>query len=186
MAMGALLMLAAVPATAQVKPSSLDRSFGVNGRITRTVPPEPGGSGVYAFQIANAPEGGLYVLAGQNLLRYSSNGRPNRGFGDDGDVIVGQSEDSQFKPTALAVDSQGRPLVAGTTTPTSPNGGIVGYGPSLEGGETATVLRFTPTGKPDKSFGVDGVVSSTFGFPPPHFPGALPGPVTDYSKSHCR
>jgi len=180
-----LVLLAVVPAAAQARSGSLDRSFGTSGKITRTVNPGPGGP-LYAFQIAHAPDGGIFVLAGQNLLRYTADGRPDPSFGDHGEVILGQSEGSQFEPTALAVDSQGRALVAGTTTLTSQNGEAAGYGPNLESGETATVLRFTPTGKLDTSFGVDGVVSSTFGFPPPIYRPAPPGEVVHYARPHVQ
>jgi uncharacterized delta-60 repeat protein len=160
-----LVLLAAVPAAAQVRPGSLNRAFGVRGRITRSVNPGTGGP-LHALKIALAPDGGIFVLAGQNLLRYRPDGRLDPSFGNKGKVIVGKSEGSLFEPTALAVDSRGRALVAGTTTLSSQSEQGPEFAASLSP-ESATVYRFTPTGQPDPSFGVDGAVSSTFSLQPP-------------------
>ncbi len=172
-----LVLLAAVPASAQVRAGSLDRSFGVNGRVTKTLADKSAFS-VPSFRLAAAHGGGLFVLAAGVLLRFKPDGRPDPGFGKHGRVAFDQVGGSQFDPTGLAVDSRGRVLVAGTTALTSQSG-IPESGPNLPP-ELATVYRFTPAGKPDPSFGTGGVVSSTFGFQPPFVrpePGAQ---VLDY------
>jgi uncharacterized delta-60 repeat protein len=173
-----LVLLTAVPAAAQARPGSLDQGFGVRGKITRTVNPGSG-SPLHALKIALTPGGGIFVLAGQNLLRYRSDGRLDPSFGNKGKVIVGKSEGSLFEPTALAVDSRGRALVAGTTTLSSQSE----HGPESAislSPESATVYRFTPNGQPDPSFGVGGAASSTFGLQPPIYTSLSSGAVFRY------
>lgn len=178
-----LAMLASAPAAAKIRPGSLDRSFGVDGRVIE--PLSQPLEGFHEFQIAPAPDGGVYVLAWRTLLRYGSNGDLDQSFGNGGQLIIGQSEGSQFEPSSLAVDSQGRVLIGGTTTPLpiegmpGPNDVFYDEGPAPQ---LATVYRFTPDGQPDSSFGTGGVFTSTLGLPPPEYFSAPvnPGGVFTY------
>lgn len=164
-----LIALTSGAAAAKGRSGSLDRSFGVHGMETRVVNPDPEGP-LHAFQIAPTPGGGVFVLAWRALLRFGPDGRLDPGFGENGQVTVGESSGSEFEPVAIAVDSQGRVLVAGTTSP-SPKRGMLSPQAYANGPpqESATVYRFSSRGKPDPSFGTDGVVSSTLGLQPPTF-----------------
>ena len=109
----ALALLAAVlpPALAQAaKPGSLDPSFGRDGRVTTN------------FKHYNAAEDaaidrhGRIVAVGRpwgryfGIARYKQNGELDRTFSGNGKVATGVSGD----PTAVAIDSRGRIVVAGS------------------------------------------------------------------------
>ena len=172
------LLIAAGPAAASVRPGSLDRGFGVHGRITRSV--NPGlGNPLPVLKLAQAPSGAIYVLAGHNLLRYSPQGKLDRNFGSRGRLIVDESEGSRFAPAALAVDSRGRALVAGTSIQTLP---VKHPGEEFIGTttESATIFRYSPSGRPDSSFGMNGFVSSTLGVQPPINKSIEPGDLPEF------
>ena len=89
----------------------------------------------------------------------------DRSFGENGEVAIKGLPGTNFRLAGVVVDSRGRILVAGTAI--DPSHIIPGpqYGFRLEA-EFGVILRYTPAGEPDLSFGSDGVLSSTFGRPP--------------------
>lgn len=168
----ALLALGAIlPVAASAAPSgSLDRSFGVHGKVVRAVHPEPLGFSYFPNvewpRVALAPDGKIVVEMEWTLLGYLADGKPDRSFGTNGKVTLGGGAAGKpFLPVDLAIDSRGRVLVAGSS------GGI------------ATVYRFTRRGRPDQSFGSGGISSSTIGLPPAFVLNANPPPGTPEESS---
>ena len=141
-----LVLLAALPATAGAR-GSLDPSFGSGGRVL--VPGEASSKPL----TAPAPGGRLVaVLGGRQVLEFRNDGKPDSSFGGDGSVDIAVEPGRSFSPAGVAVDSQGRVLVGGTSGPN----------PSR-----ATVLRYLPDGSLDPSFGQGGIATTSFELPPP-------------------
>jgi uncharacterized delta-60 repeat protein len=135
----------------------LDPSFGHGGETTRWL--TRGQEDIERrLRFAGGPGGGVAVAVGSTLFRFGPNGRLDRNFGEDGKSALMPSPGTQFLPEALAIDSKGRALVAGTSLYSDSEG--------LQG-ESATVYRLTTRGRLDPTFGVGGVASSTFSVPPP-------------------
>ncbi len=120
--------------------------------------------------MAAAPGGRVVVASSQSIVEYLPNGRPDRGFGGDGRIAVAPQSGSQFQLAGVAVDSQGRVLLAGTTKPQPAKAMVV---PPISGpiASSATVMRYQPDGTPDAGFGNGGVLSSDLGFAPPSYAG---------------
>ena len=162
-------------------PGSLDRGFSGDGKLTIDFPRDDHGTAspqyalTYEFapgRIAMASAGGgkLVVTSSKAIVSYLGNGRPNPRFGGNGAVAIGTVGGSRFQLSDIAVDSQGRVLVAGTTKPNTEVGmtgmSVAGPIPSL-----ATVRRYLPDGQLDQSFGKEGVLNTTLGVAPPTFEG---------------
>jgi uncharacterized delta-60 repeat protein len=143
-----LLCFGAAGARAASPHGGLDRSFGDGGTAKATS--AEAGTGIKGVQFA--PGGRVYVLEGKVLFAFQSDGKVAGSFGTGGQVTVVPSP-GQGGVSGLAVDSQGRPLVAGTTT-----------GPGQEGTQ-AYVIRFLPDGSRDPSFGSEGEVDTDLGLP---------------------
>jgi uncharacterized delta-60 repeat protein len=161
------LLLGPSSAAAHIRPGSLELSFGNRGKLTQSI---AGLSFISAstFHLALGPGGGIYVLIGQRLDRYTPNGKLDTRFGNHGRVVFVSSDGSSVVPISVTVDSRGRVLVAGTTTIYSRSE----HGPenaATLSPELVTVYRFTPTGQIDSSFGTNGSTSSTFGLQPPTY-----------------
>jgi uncharacterized delta-60 repeat protein len=103
----------------------------------RSGPVFPGFSGKSIAEVVPAPDGGALVVGDGFLLRLDSDGAPDPGFGDRGLLSSG----SAIASAHFLAD--GEIEVAGT--------GSIGK----ESG--SAILRFTAAGKPDPSFGTDGV-----------------------------
>ncbi len=162
-------------------PGALDRSFSGNGKLVIDFPRDeaprvaPHYALPYEFapgRIATASAGGgkLVVASSKAVVSYLRNGRPNPRFGGNGAVAIGPVAGSRFQLADIAVDSQGRVLVAGTTQPTSGQGmtglSLAGPIPSV-----ATIRRYLPDGRLDPGFGSEGVLNTTLGAQPPTFEG---------------
>lgn len=175
-ALAAAAALMAAPALAKpAKPGRLDRSFSKDGKLLLAFPPE-GDSGVgvkyslpfqfNAGHLAMAPSpGGKTVVAGSTrIVRVLANGKLDRSFGSGGAVIVQRPPGMSFVLADVAVDSQGRVLLAGTARPlptsSTPD-------PLLS---SAAVMRFNADGSVDRGFGKEGVLVTSFGIKPPQVP----------------
>jgi uncharacterized delta-60 repeat protein len=166
----ALFLVVLVPAAAHAQ-SPLDPTFGVGGRVL--VPaqgpfPPVGSESNARLWTASTAEGKLVALAGGEVLQFLSDGTPDPGFGGDGSVGIAVEPGRSFTPAGIAVDSQGRILVAGTSVPPggTPNRGPEGSSP----GPTptrASVIRYLPNGNVDPSFGNGGIATTDFGIAPP-------------------
>lgn len=186
LALGALL---AAPALAQKpkgkhhqKPNAagrLDTSFGESGKVTVAFPSESGGEGrvkydlPYAYtaghiEMAAAPGGKIVVAGATKIVRFLANGKLDPSFGSGGEVRVQRPAGMNFILASVAVDSQGRILLAGSARPmpssSTPN-------PLLS---SAMVMRFTASGAPDPSFGKEGTLITDFGFGAPKGAGGQP------------
>src|SRR4051794_7009641 len=131
----AAIALMAAPATA--KPASkpkakpkpnpagrLDRSFSGDGKLLLAFPPEnAGGLGVkytLPFQfnagrlrMAPSPGGKTIVAGSTRVVRILANGKLDPSFGSGGAVTVQRPPGRNFALADVAVDSQGRVLLAG-------------------------------------------------------------------------
>lgn len=152
--------------TAVAKPaaqhSGVDPSFGHGGTIDVAVPKR---SAERSIQMATAPSGKTYVLAGSTLLAFGANGRPDAGFADHGHLSVAAAAGETTEVTGLAVDAQGRILVSGSVNPTPgvpvkvvpPSGFTLGpVAPS-----NAFIIRYLPDGERDPAFGGSGEIAVT-------------------------
>ncbi|MET0557151.1 MAG: delta-60 repeat domain-containing protein [Solirubrobacterales bacterium] len=153
----------------------LDRSFSKDGKLLLAFPPEnAGGVGVkYALpfqfkagQLVMAPSpGGKTVVAGSTqLVRVLPSGNLDRRFGTRGTVKVPRPAGMTFVLADIAVDSQGRILLAGTARPqptsSTPDPLI----------SAAAVIRFDADGNLDRGFGKEGILVTDFGIKPPTVP----------------
>ncbi|MFN8160766.1 MAG: hypothetical protein U0R52_06960 [Solirubrobacterales bacterium] len=128
-----------------------DGSFGAGGVATRGV-----GSSARAFDVAVQKDGKIVVVGGDTfnasndteivVARFRPNGSPDQGFGKGGVARIRIGTNSLA--FALAVDRRNRVLVTGTS-----------------GTGRGAVVRLTPAGKRDRSFGGDGIVRPPFGLP---------------------
>lgn len=146
-----------LPATSLAAPGSLDRSFGDNGRLTIKAARSKSRGAVDVTRLllipmasAAGPKGELVAANDRLVLRYRADGRPQRHFGGDGRAKIPVSPGTIFQLAGVAVDSRGRVLVAGTTKP-------AGAGVAESLAARASVFRFMPNGKLDRSFGESGV-----------------------------
>jgi uncharacterized delta-60 repeat protein len=141
-----VLIALATASAAQARPGDRDETFSRDG-LARA-------SSTAAHQAVAVQGDGSVVSAGSDeggaivVTRYRPDGSVDGGFGDGG--IATHPAGPQFRDPQLAIDSQGRLVVAGT----------VGTG-GTDGDFVAT--RFLPDGSPDASFGDGGSVR--VGFP---------------------
>jgi uncharacterized delta-60 repeat protein len=157
----ALALLALAPAAAaeaRPRPGALDPFFGAGGRVVRSsnLGGQPWASA--ATRLAGLPGGGTVMLANRQLYAFRADGSSDRGFGG-GRVPIEGPAGYDLSLSGLAVDAKGGVLVAGTATQV-----LTPY--SFSNPELAMVVRYTPRGELDRSFGTDGVVLTNFGLPP--------------------
>lgn len=131
-----------------VAPTRLDPAFGVGGRILTALDfGDPKFWNYVKIQAAQTEDGRILVLADEFLLRYLPTGKPDRSFAQGGRLRIEKIEGKSPAPGDMAVDSQGRIVVAGGN-----------------GDGQIAVRRFTPDGSPDLSFGGgDGIAVTDFG-----------------------
>jgi uncharacterized delta-60 repeat protein len=135
----------------------LDPSFGAGGLVTGSAPQNAVFTG---FAAVRAPDGRIYVDEGPGLFAFLPNGSPDTSFGEGGSVVFPSERwPTYFTVAGIAVDGQGRVLVAGTRSDNEPDSG--------EPSQVATVIRYLPDGGLDPTFADGGVLRTTFGFPLP-------------------
>jgi uncharacterized delta-60 repeat protein len=163
------LFLLALPSVAQAQPGLLDQSFGQHGRVEVKLPvrePELSYSGkprAARMAMDALPGGGLAAATGAFVVERGPNGRPVNRFGGGGAIAIPLPPGSRFELGDLAVDAEGRVVVAGTrdTRSETPR-------------RLAVVFRFLPDGEPDPSVGEGGIVSETFDQEPALEPSGAP------------
>jgi uncharacterized delta-60 repeat protein len=154
------------------KAGALDTSFGKGGKVTMAFPAENAGSTGPKYtlpfeftpghlEMAKAPGGKVVVAGATRIVRYLANGKLDTSFGAGGVVTVPRPPGAVFVLAGVAVDSQGRVLLAGLSRPLPTNSTP---DPLLS---SAAVWRFNADGTPDSSFGSNGLVVTTFGFAAP-------------------
>lgn len=136
----------------------LDPTFGGGGLVT--LPGEARGSAAYG---AATQDGDLIVSGGLALRLLSSSGDPAETFGRAGTLSPPPPEGGEFWLSDFTVDSEGRLLVLGTSR--FPGEEVGAPPPTVP--SAVLVLRFLPDGRPDPTFGQDGVVETDLGLPPP-------------------
>jgi uncharacterized delta-60 repeat protein len=167
-------------AMAKTKPARLDPSFGRQGSFMVATPaPSVEPERYPRTNLAVAPSNKSYVQQGPWVIGFGADGKPDRGFGDNGRVRVAPKGGSLVAVSDLAVDSHGRILVAGTLEPVKglTNQPITGklFPPLFPQAVTeAFVIRYLPNGSLDPTFGPDGEVVTTFGAPRPLGPKETP------------
>jgi len=149
------LVVAAVDC-AYAAAGDLDPSFGVGGQVEMDL-----GFTVFPSAALLQPDGNIVVAAGFNatpiaaeamaLVRYLADGSLDPSFGNGGVSEFAAFTDFVNIPNALALQSDGKLLVAGETR--NAMGGI----------DEFVVARFNPDGTVDSSFGIAGVVATSFG-----------------------
>jgi uncharacterized delta-60 repeat protein len=134
---------------------ALDPTFGANGRAATTV-----GSGARASAVAIQPDGKIVVVgdvlrSGSErdiaLVRYNPNGTPDLSFGENGRVVVAISNQNEVI-NAVAIDGNGRIVVVGSIEPFDDTP-ITDF----------LIVRFTPNGALDATFGNGGAVTASQG-----------------------
>ena len=88
--------------------------------------------------------------SGFGLARYSPDGTLDRTFGNQGVVVIRSAERS-FVANALALEPDGKIIIAGMATD------------AASGTLQLAITRYTTEGTPDRSFGVDGSVATPVG-----------------------
>ena len=133
---------------------TLDRTFGGTGEVITNL----GSTGDEAHAVAVQSDGKI-VVAGQSgsamaLARYNADGSLDASFGGKGkgEVIINTGRHSIDHGYSLALQSDGKILIAGTTSPDSST-------------VDAALMRFTTAGILDPSFGTGGVVITHFSLP---------------------
>jgi uncharacterized delta-60 repeat protein len=155
----------------------LDSSYGKGGLATTAVPKSE-----KPIQMAIGKGGNVYLLQNSLLLAFEADGKPARGFGKNGRVKI-TSPNGEGEPVGIAVDSQGRVLVAGSTylgknrqLTGSHVPGATEYWPVNE----AYIIRLLPNGGRDVTFGNGGEVDTDFGLPRPT---GVPGAAVEFEKA---
>ena len=132
---------------------ALDTSFDSDGKVTTDI-------GTDTFDFANAvavQSDGKIVVAGSSgddfaAVRYTAAGALDTTFSTDGKVTTNFETDSLDSANAVAIDSNGKIVVAGNSEVT-PSG-------SDRLGHDFAAVRYTAAGALDSSFGTDGKVTT--------------------------
>jgi uncharacterized delta-60 repeat protein len=169
----AALAVASASALAKGAPAGrLDPSFGKAGKAMVAFPAENAGDvGVkytLPFQftaghlvMAPAPGGKIVVAGSTRIVRFLANGKLDPRFGSGGLVTIQRPPGMSFVLAGVAVDSQGRVLVAGSARPLPASSAP---DPLIS---SATVMRFAANGAVDASFASGGTLTSDFGIKAP-------------------
>ncbi|MGH8093590.1 MAG: delta-60 repeat domain-containing protein, partial [Chthoniobacterales bacterium] len=148
--------LALLSHTAAAAPGDLDSSFGKGGQVASDFK----GSNDFAYAVALQADGKI-VIAGNRFLgnsaegadflvaRYNPDGTLDKTFGQGGHVVTDFGLTEQA--AAVAIQPDGKIVVAGGTYSVFP----------FAGGQYA-LARYNPNGSLDTSFGVGGLVRTTF------------------------
>jgi uncharacterized delta-60 repeat protein len=160
-----LIVCAVVPATAVAAPADLDGSFGGGDGIVEVGGPAGSLAGEAGGRMAIGPRDEIFVLYSDyapcdppfgcsvnlSVARFDPDGELDRSFATDPTLTVRQNaQQHQFD---LAVGPDGKPVVA-----------------AVGSAEGLAVVRLGRDGRPDSSFGGDGIAAS-----PDHLFGVSPG-----------
>jgi uncharacterized delta-60 repeat protein len=172
---------AAQPASAPAgRAGERDASFGKDGKVTAGFPSESAGSSGPQYELpfeftpghqkmAVAPGGKIVVAGASKIVRFLDDGKLDPSFGNGGVVTVPRPAGGVFVLTGVAVDSLGRVVLVGLTRPLPTNSTP---DPVIS---AATVMRFDGDGKPDPTFGTDGMLVTDLGFGAPAAAGSTYG-----------
>lgn len=142
---------------ARYKPNgTLDDSFGSGGKVTIDMVPgtpdvggylalTPGGKIVVAGSTGTVPNGIPYEMS---AVRLNEDGSIDPTFANAGKMLASFSGTGDYAAYALVADSAGRTTLGGVFN----NGGLDNFG----------ILRLSPTGSADPTFGDGGAVTTDF------------------------
>jgi uncharacterized delta-60 repeat protein len=158
------------------KAGARDTTFGKGGKVTVGFPSESAGSSGPQYELpfeftpgnqkmALAPGGKVVVAGAPKIVRFLQDGKLDPTFGEGGVVRVPRPTGGVFVLTGVAVDSLGRVVLVGLTRPLPTNSTP---DPVIS---SATVMRFAADGKPDPTFGTDGMLITDLGLGAPVAPG---------------
>jgi uncharacterized delta-60 repeat protein len=168
----AVLTASALAKSPPTQPSGarVDPSYGLDGSyaVATTKPEQYEAQGTH---LALAKDGEAYVLQGTAVTAFTPAGKPDHDFARNGRLRVELGPGQLKTVAAVAVDSQGRVLVAGTYEPfpgyyNKVIKGTPGH-PIQDPVTEAFVARYLPDGSLDTSFGSGGVEITTLGVPRP-------------------
>ena len=133
----------------------LDPSFSSDGKVTTALGEEAGAQGVLVDPHGRIVAAGTAQLApGQGdrfaLTRYLTNGALDPGFGRRG-VVATQLPGGDALANAIARQPDGRLVAVGQANQANGNSSIFG------------LVRYTPSGATDPTFGTAGIVTTSFG-----------------------
>lgn len=125
-----------------------DGTFGVGGKVTTAVTPREDA----AYAVIVQPADGKIVVAGEAdddfvLVRYSSTGQPDSGFGTSGIAKTNVTSGAFDGARALVRQSDNKLVAAGQANPAV--------------AADFALVRYTTGGQPDAGFGVGGVVTTS-------------------------
>lgn len=133
----------------------LDTSFGQNGIVTTRLTIKDASNAITSTALQGD---GKIVVAGYSdnygndvdlvLARYNQEGSLDNTFGTGG-IVITQTEDFQIIPTSLAIQEDGKIVIAG-------------YFYDISTSDFA-IARYNPDGSQDNTFGVEGIVTSPIG-----------------------
>jgi uncharacterized delta-60 repeat protein len=174
--------MAAIAGTAAAagRAGQRDASFGKDGKVTTGFPSESAGSSGVQYELpfeftpghqkmALAPGGKIVVAGASKIVRYLEDGKLDPSFGQGGVVTVPRPTGGVFVLSDVAVDSLGRVVLVGLTRPLPTNSTP---DPVIS---SATVMRFNAGGKPDPTFGTDGMLITELGLGAPATAGGTYG-----------
>ena len=132
---------------------SLDKTFGTDGIVTTDVD----GQSDKATSMVIQSDGKIVVAGfssnGDNwdfaLVRYDINGSLDTNFGTNGIVITAISDDDSDEPYAIAIQSDGKIVVAGSS--------------EINSNTNFAIVRYNTDGSLDTTFGTDGKVTTDMG-----------------------
>jgi hypothetical protein len=149
-----LALVAVLPTSAQAR-GTLDPSFGEGGRVVREL---PSGQFLAPTRVLQGPDGTVYALCRDLLMAFRPNGQTDLSFGTEGIVPLDRIP-LEFG-TQLAIDSQGRLIVAGSTKVHE-----YGYANPVVEDQLLAVTRLLPDGAPDPAFNGGKVLVTDLGLP---------------------
>ncbi len=158
---GAICAAFLLAPTASALAMRLDPTFGSKGRVAGATS-QTAQEGTW---IATAANGDTIVASHGILAAYLPDGRLDRSFGDGGTTPIVKEPGFELEQSDLAVDSQGRIVLFGALVTLNDPAIPLNYLGGMLNSRVAAVLRFTPGGMPDSSFGVNGIVRSDLGLP---------------------
>lgn len=126
-----------------------DPSFGINGKV---ITPVGATTNDVARAIAIQPDGKILVAGSSSgdfaIVRYTANGKPDNTFGNAGKVVKKIGDNDYLNAMVLLSDGS---IIAGGSS----NIGTTYY--------NYVLAKFTSNGKPDSTFGNNGIVVTDFG-----------------------
>ena len=138
---------------------SVDTHFGTNGSVLTSF----GDGSIQAVGVAIQADGRIVVAGTLTngefvqeivLARYNKDGSLDRSFGVGGEVVTEFGDDTSATAAGLAVDPNGRIVVAGT---------VSGFDSSDNFFQDFAVVRYNANGSLDATFGTGGEVLTGFG-----------------------